>query len=136
MAKNNNQNQNQSMTTEEAGRKGGEKTSRKYDQEHFENIGQKGGETTSKEYSKEHFEEIGQKGGRNSGNGYTTTSTNNTSNQQFKTGEKAPESGNYKVDKLVNGNKSDNNKEISLSEGDQFPPSPSENEAAYWVKSS
>ncbi|MGP4070142.1 YjzC family protein [Halobacillus sp. B29] len=161
MAKNNNQNQNQSMTTEEAGRKGGEKTSRKYDQEHFENIGkkggektsqnhdqefyenigQKGGETTSQEYSKEHFEEIGQKGGRNSGNGSTTTSTNNTSNnntsnKQFKTGEKAPESGNYKVDKLVNGNKSDNNKEISLSEGDQFPPSPSENEAAYWVKSS
>ncbi|CDQ20747.1 hypothetical protein [Halobacillus karajensis] len=38
MAKN-----NQKMTAEEAGKKGGEKTSRKYDQEHFEDIGQKGG---------------------------------------------------------------------------------------------
>ncbi|SFG21040.1 hypothetical protein SAMN05216353_1287 [Halobacillus alkaliphilus] len=58
-------------------------------------------------------------------------------NNQFKTGEKAPESGNYKVDKLVSGNnKSSDNTEISLNEGDQFPPSPSENEAAYWVKSS
>lgn len=57
-------------------------------------------------------------------------------NKQFKTGEKAPESGNYKVDKLVNGNKSDDQTEISLNKGDQFPPSPSQNEAAYWVKSS
>ncbi|WP_173915484.1 YjzC family protein [Halobacillus sp. Marseille-Q1614] len=57
-------------------------------------------------------------------------------NKQFKTGEKAPESGTYKVDKLVNGNTSGDNTEINLNEGDQFPPSPSENEAAYWVKAS
>ncbi|MGI8314350.1 YjzC family protein [Halobacillus mangrovi] len=55
-------------------------------------------------------------------------------NQQFKTGEKAPETGTYKVDKLVNGNSSKDNTEIKLEEGEQFPPSPSENEAAYWVK--
>jgi hypothetical protein len=57
-------------------------------------------------------------------------------NKQFKTGEKAPESAKYKVDKLQNGNGSQDNTEIHLNEGDQFPPSPSENEAAYWVKSS
>ncbi|TMW71205.1 YjzC family protein [Alteribacter natronophilus] len=56
--------------------------------------------------------------------------------KQFKTGEKAPESGNYKVDQLESGNKADDNTEISLNEGDQFPPSPSEGKAAYWVKSS
>ncbi|MFG6147690.1 YjzC family protein [Halobacillus sp. B23F22_1] len=57
-------------------------------------------------------------------------------NKQYKTGEKAPESGKYKVDKLQNGNSSQDNTTINLNEGDQFPPSPSENEAAYWVKSS
>ncbi|WP_022794359.1 YjzC family protein [Marinococcus halotolerans] len=58
-------------------------------------------------------------------------------NQEFKTGEKAPESGTYKVKSLVNGsNASSDNTEIQLNEGDQFPPSPSENEAAYWEKSS
>ncbi|WP_408006385.1 YjzC family protein [Pseudalkalibacillus sp. A8] len=55
----------------------------------------------------------------------------------YKTGEKAPESGTYKVDKLVNGNNSnEDNTEVKLEEGDQFPPSPSSNEAAFWVKSS
>lgn len=57
-------------------------------------------------------------------------------NQQYKTGEKAPKTGNYKVDKLANGNNSNDNSEISINEGEQFPPSPSENEAAYWVKTS
>lgn len=58
-------------------------------------------------------------------------------NQEFKTGEKAPESGTYKVKNLVNSsNASSDNTEIQLNEGDQFPPSPSENEAAYWEKSS
>ena len=57
-------------------------------------------------------------------------------NQQYKTGEKAPESGKYKVDQLVNGNSSQDDTEIELTEGEQFPPSPAENEAAYWVKAS
>ncbi|GGF26732.1 MULTISPECIES: YjzC family protein [Halobacillus] len=57
-------------------------------------------------------------------------------NKQYKTGEKAPESGKYKVDQLVNGKKSEDHAEINLNEGDQFPPSTTESEAAYWVKSS
>ncbi len=55
----------------------------------------------------------------------------------YKTGEKAPESGTYKVDKLVNGNSSnEDSTEVKLEAGEQFPPSPSSNEAAEWVKSS
>ncbi len=57
-------------------------------------------------------------------------------NKQYKTGEKAPETGKYKVDKLLNGNDHNDDTEIDLNEGDQFPPSPTEHEAAYWVKSS
>ncbi|WP_091660584.1 YjzC family protein [Alteribacillus iranensis] len=54
---------------------------------------------------------------------------------RYKTGEKAPESGTYKVDTLVSGgNASQDNTEIEINEGDQFPPSPGENEAAHWVK--
>jgi len=54
---------------------------------------------------------------------------------KFKTGEKAPESGKYKVDHLVNGNNSsDDDTAIDIEEGEQFPPSPSSNDAAYWVK--
>ncbi|SDJ02491.1 stress-induced protein, KGG, repeat-containing protein [Alteribacillus bidgolensis] len=55
------------MSREEAGKRGGQTTSKEYSQEHFEEIGQKGGEITSKKYGQEHFEEIGQKDGRNSG---------------------------------------------------------------------
>lgn len=58
-------------------------------------------------------------------------------NQKFKTGEKAQESGTYKVDSLVNGQSStQDNSEIKLEKGEQFPPSPSSNEAVYWVKAS
>lgn len=54
---------------------------------------------------------------------------------QYKTGENAPETGIYKVDSLVNGGRSnDGNTTIEIEKGDQFPPSPSANEAAYWVK--
>lgn len=54
---------------------------------------------------------------------------------KFKTGENAPESGKYKVDSLVNGGSSSNdNTTIDMEQGEQFPPSPSSNEAAYWVK--
>jgi hypothetical protein len=56
--------------------------------------------------------------------------------EQFKTGEKAPESGTYKVDSLVNGNSNKSIQSIELSEGAQFPPSPEDNDAAYWVKTS
>ncbi|WP_405097285.1 YjzC family protein [Oceanobacillus sp. FSL H7-0719] len=54
---------------------------------------------------------------------------------KFKTGEKAPESGEFKVDSLVNsGSGNNDNTTISIEKGEQFPPSPSSNEAAYWVK--
>lgn len=56
-------------------------------------------------------------------------------NDSYKTGEKAPESGNYKVQSLVDGNSSkEDDTEIELDKGEQFPPSPSSNEAAYWEK--
>ncbi|WP_339227811.1 YjzC family protein [Oceanobacillus sp. FSL K6-2867] len=55
--------------------------------------------------------------------------------QTFKTGEKAPESGTFKVDSLVDGGSTtQDNTEIEIEEGEQFPPSPSSNEAANWVK--
>lgn len=55
-------------------------------------------------------------------------------NNKFKTGEKAAESGNFNVDSLVNGGSTNDDTTIELEEGEQFPPSPSSNEAAYWVK--
>jgi uncharacterized protein len=61
------QNNDGKMSREEAGQKGGEKVSREYNKEHFQDIGQKGGEKTKREHGKEHFEEIGKKGGRHSG---------------------------------------------------------------------
>lgn len=55
--------------------------------------------------------------------------------EKYKTGEKAPESGKFKVDSLVNGGSgSDDNTTIDIEEGDSFPPSPGSNDAAYWVK--
>ena len=54
---------------------------------------------------------------------------------KFKTGEKAPESGEFKVDSLVNsGSGNNDNTTIRIEKGEQFPPSPSSTEAAYWVK--
>ncbi|MFD2924541.1 YjzC family protein [Halobacillus naozhouensis] len=56
-------------------------------------------------------------------------------NQTYKTGEKAPESGKYKVQSLVNGGSSNqDDTEVKVEEGEQFPPSPSSNDAANWVK--
>ncbi|UOQ45972.1 YjzC family protein [Halobacillus salinarum] len=55
----------------------------------------------------------------------------------YKTGEKAPETATYKVGSLVNGGAANqDNTEVEVKKGEQFPPSPSTNEAAYWVKSS
>ncbi|MFD2629458.1 YjzC family protein [Oceanobacillus kapialis] len=53
---------------------------------------------------------------------------------KFKTGENAPESGKYKVDSLVNGGSTNDEATIDIEQGEQFPPSPSSNDAAYWVK--
>ncbi|MDY0395079.1 YjzC family protein [Virgibacillus halophilus] len=55
--------------------------------------------------------------------------------ETYKTGEKAPENGTFKVDSLVSGSSSSqDNTEIQVEKGEQFPPSPSSNEAANWVK--
>lgn len=54
----------ESMTVQEAGRKGGRTTSKKYGPQFYEEIGRKGGETVSSKYGHEHFEEIGRKGGQ------------------------------------------------------------------------
>ncbi len=51
------------MTVEQAGRRGGETTAKKYGREFYEEIGRKGGERVAKKYGHEHFEEIGRKGG-------------------------------------------------------------------------
>lgn len=60
------------MTVGEAGRRGGETTSKRYGREFYEEIGEKGGriggpkggETTKKKYGHEFYEEIGHKGGQ------------------------------------------------------------------------
>ncbi|TWI54089.1 hypothetical protein [Halalkalibacter nanhaiisediminis] len=41
------QNNNQKMSYEEAGKKGGEKVKQEYGKEHFEEIGQKGGQNSN-----------------------------------------------------------------------------------------
>jgi hypothetical protein len=48
--------------------------------------------------------------------------------------EKAPKSGKYKVDSLVNGGSNSDDTTIDIEKGEQFPPSPSDNDTAYWVK--
>ena len=56
MANQNNRNNNdEKMSLEEAGRKGGEATSKNHDQEFYEEIGRKGGEATSENHDKEFY---------------------------------------------------------------------------------
>jgi uncharacterized protein len=55
----NNQNK---MSVEEAGRKGGETTAREHGPEFYSEIGKKGGEAVSQD--REHMAEIGRKGGQ------------------------------------------------------------------------
>lgn len=52
------------MTVRDAGRKGGESTSRKHGRGFYKEIGRKGGRTVSERYGHKHFQAIGQKGGR------------------------------------------------------------------------
>ncbi|CDQ20922.1 YjzC family protein [Halobacillus karajensis] len=58
--------------------------------------------------------------------------------ERYKTGEKAPDSGTYEFDGLVDGRKkdevTDDEKHVELSNGDTFPPLRSSKEAAYWKK--
>ena len=55
------------MTVEEAGRKGGERTATKYGHDFYEQIGRKGGRSVAAKYGHEHFEEIGRRGGAKGG---------------------------------------------------------------------
>ncbi|MED2974888.1 MULTISPECIES: KGG domain-containing protein [unclassified Fictibacillus] len=60
MAKNNNHN----ISREEAGKKGGDATSRTHSKEFYQEIGKKGGNATSKNHDREFYEDIGSKGGK------------------------------------------------------------------------
>lgn len=51
------------LTVREAGRKGGETTSKRHGKEFYHEIGKKGGETTSREHGPEFYHDIGTKGG-------------------------------------------------------------------------
>lgn len=52
------------MTTREAGAKGGRTTAQRYGAEFYEEIGRKGGQTVSEKYGPEFYGEIGRKGGQ------------------------------------------------------------------------
>lgn len=54
--------------------------------------------------------------------------------ERYKTGQKAPASGTYKVDSLVHGEKARDELDIKIEAGEQFPPSPTSHDAATWVK--
>ncbi|HZX45484.1 MAG TPA: KGG domain-containing protein [Candidatus Nanoarchaeia archaeon] len=52
------------ISVKEAGKKGGEETSRTHGKEFYEDIGKKGGEETSRTHGREFYQEIGHKGGQ------------------------------------------------------------------------
>lgn len=52
------------MTVREAGRRGGTKTSERYNHEFYEEIGKRGGDTTRRYYGREFYSEIGKKGAK------------------------------------------------------------------------
>ncbi|XQU09958.1 general stress protein [Halomonas sp. LY9] len=59
------------MSREEAGQKGGEKTSKNHDKEFYEDIGQKGGQQSSSHVANDpgRVSQAGKKGGENSRGG-------------------------------------------------------------------
>ena len=60
---------NEKMSREEAGRKGGEATSNNHGDEFYKEIGEKGGEATSESHDKDFYEKIGEKGGEATSDG-------------------------------------------------------------------
>ena len=52
------------MTTREAGAKGGKTTAQRYGPDFYEEIGRKGGQAVSEKYGPEFYGEIGRKGGQ------------------------------------------------------------------------
>jgi general stress protein YciG len=57
---------NESMTVQEAGRRGGETTKKEYGAEFYESIGQKGGNATKEKHGPEFYSKIGRRGGESS----------------------------------------------------------------------
>ncbi len=55
------------MTREEAGRKGGQKVAKERGPEFYREIGRKGGEKVASQRGSEYFKEIGKKGGESRG---------------------------------------------------------------------
>ncbi len=57
---------------------------------------------------------------------------------RWKTGEDAPESGDYKFESYEGDNgerkQADTDMVVNLEEGERFPPVPAVHGAAYWVK--
>jgi hypothetical protein len=51
------------ITVQEAGRRVGNSTRKKYGGEFYQSIGKKGGDTTKQRHGGEHYEKIGRKGG-------------------------------------------------------------------------
>lgn len=52
------------MTREEAGQKGGEQTAKSHDKDFYKKNGEKGGEKTADTHDKDFYREIGRKGGK------------------------------------------------------------------------
>ncbi|WP_447554232.1 general stress protein [Vreelandella sp. EE22] len=67
-----NKNQDQKMSREEAGRKGGEQSGGNFanDPQRAAQAGKKGGDATSASHDKEFYEDNGQKGGQESGGNF------------------------------------------------------------------
>ena len=59
--------QDDKMTREEAGRKGGQKVARERGSEFYREIGRKGGEKVAAQRGSEFYKEIGKKGGESRG---------------------------------------------------------------------
>lgn len=87
---------NEKMSREEAGRKGGEATANNHDQEFYQEIGQKGGEATAENHDKEFYQEIGQKGGSSGGNGRSRSSDDNGDSDGKMSREEAGRKGGQK----------------------------------------
>ncbi|HZX45481.1 MAG TPA: general stress protein [Candidatus Nanoarchaeia archaeon] len=55
------------ISVRDAGKKGGQETSRTHGKEFYQEIGKKGGQETSKTHGREFYQDIGRKGGERGG---------------------------------------------------------------------
>ncbi|MFG6119875.1 YjzC family protein [Thalassobacillus sp. B23F22_16] len=57
------------------------------------------------------------------------------SEERYQTGDKAPETGQYRFDSLVEGfSQQQENKVIRVAQDEQFPGAPESGKSAYWVR--